>query len=67
VSNHILLSKASRKNYTDTPDMPAGSYFNNSRGVWMKDNQELITHDSETGIEATKKCDVETGEDQKGE
>ena len=47
--------------------MPAGSYFNNSRGVWMKDNQELITHDSETGIEATKKCDVETGEDQKGE
>lgn len=67
MSNHLLIKLSTRKPYLQTPKMPKGSQFDHNRGVWMKNNHELINHDSEYGIQATKKCDVETGEDQKGE
>ena len=66
MSNHVLIDVAKRKPYTSTPEMPKRSKFDHKRGVWLRDNEILIGPNSEFGVQATKKCDVETGEDQKG-
>ncbi|MCB5196918.1 hypothetical protein [Deefgea salmonis] len=67
MQEHLLIRLAKRKPYHQTPEMPEGSFFNNTRGLWIKNNNPLIQHSSEFGVQATKKCDLETGEDQKGE
>lgn len=67
MSQHILLQYATRKPYKSIPEMPEGAIFDTSKGYWVKDNTCLITPTSDYGKQATKKCDQETGEDQKGE
>ena len=64
---HILLQHANRKRFSNTPDMPAGATFDHKKGYWVKDGKELVAHGSKYGAMVTKKCDQETGEDQKGE
>jgi len=67
MSDHVLIALAKRKPYAADPDMPEGCSYDYGRGLWTKANDVLVSHDSEFGVQATKKCDVETGEDQKGE
>jgi len=66
MSPHILLTKATRRPYNDEPEMPENTTYNADKGVWMIDGKPMVdsTNYSER---ATKKCDQETGEDQKGE
>ena len=47
--------------------MPDGSIYDRKKGYWIKDGEKLVTQDSNYGQRVTKKCDQETGEDQKGE
>lgn len=67
MQNHLLIEFAKRKPFQQTPDMPEGSEFDHTRGIWMYENKPLVSHSSKFGTQATKKCDMETGEDQKGE
>lgn len=66
-SEHILLQHSTRKPYSSSPEMPKDAVFDQQRGYWIHDDSPLISPDSEYGKLATKKCDQETGEDQKGE
>jgi hypothetical protein len=63
---HILLTKAIRRPYNDEPEMPAKAIYNPVKGMWTIDGEPMVrtTNYSER---TTKKCDQETGEDQKGE
>jgi len=67
MQQHILAERAYR--YPEALDMPApeGCTFNNQKGYWIDDvsGQAMMKCDSRQP--QTKKADVETGEDQKGE
>jgi len=47
--------------------MPVGATFDHKKGYWVKDGKELVSQGSKYGVLVSKKCDQETGEDQKGE
>ena len=65
MSQHILLKYATRKPYKSNPEMPDEAVFDLLKGYWIQNNHYLIT--SKYGKLTTKKCDLETGEDLKGE
>lgn len=68
MAQHILIQHAKRKSYSSTPDMPTGSFFDSTKGYWKdKDGKILVSSKSKYGSAVSKKCDQETGEDQKGE
>ena len=67
MKQHILIKNAKRKLYSSIPDMPAGSFFDSIKGYWIKDREQLVSKGSKYGAMVSKKCDQETGEDQKGE
>ena len=64
---HILLEHAKRKAFTDSPEMPENSSFDTLKGYWVLDGKPLVSPGSKYGALVSKKCDQETGEDQKGE
>jgi hypothetical protein len=47
--------------------MPNDAYYDAEKGYWMRANKSLVSYQSPFGALVTKKCDIETGEDQKGE
>ena len=63
--NHILLNVATRRRHQN-PDMPLSATYDISAGFWMLDGQPLVTTDA-LGPLTSKKNDLETGEDQKGQ
>lgn len=65
--DHVLVQNAKRKRYSAIPDMPDGAYYDEAKGYWMKGSSSLISPGSKYGAQVSKKCDQETGEDQKGE
>ncbi|WP_439826900.1 hypothetical protein [Aeromonas enteropelogenes] len=67
MSQHFLIKLATKKPYLDKPEMPEGSFYDSVKGYWVKAGESLVSYSSEFGVMATKKCDIETGEDQKGE
>ncbi len=66
MTQHLLVSLSTRKPYKEAPQMPKGSTYDNTLGMWLYNNSPLI-EDSQFETQSTKKCDMETGEDQKGE
>jgi len=64
---HVLIEFATKRPYSNTPIMPEGAIYNKERGYWIKNGEPLVSYNSEYGTRVTKKCDIETGEDQKGE
>lgn len=64
---HVLIKFSTKKPYANIPDMPNGAVYSLEKGYWMQNGEPLVSYNSEYGINATKKCDIETGEDQKGE
>ena len=68
MKQHILLEKAYV--YDDIPRklLPEGCSYDRKDGLWRIDatGEVMMVSDSAQRPE-TKKCDVETGEDQKGE
>ena len=65
MAEHILIAHATRRPYATTPVLPDGIQYDAVQGYWTKDGVALVaTGELEN---TTKKCDQETGEDQKGE
>lgn len=67
-SEHILLTLATRRPFRSVPRLPHDAGYDPPRGYWVKDAKPLVTMEEfVSGESNTKKCDQETGEDQKGE
>ncbi|WP_435946472.1 hypothetical protein [Dryocola sp. BD586] len=64
---HVLIQFATKRPFSSKPEMPESSVYSQEKGYWMKDEKPLVSYDSEYGTRVSKKCDIETGEDQKGE
>ena len=67
MSSHILIQHAKRKPYSQRPEMPKDALFDNQKGYWLTGDTPLVSPGSKYGALVSKKCDQETGEDQKGE
>ena len=65
MAEHILVTCATRRPYDITPALPDGIQYDAARGYWTKDGVALVVGGEYE--QTTKKCDQETGEDQKGE
>lgn len=62
---HILLTTALGTAIRDETPMPEGAEYDVVLGAWRGDNG-LLAYDPDTD-RVTKKQDIETGEDQKGQ
>ena len=68
MTDHVLLKHATRRPFREFPELPEGAAYDTSAGVWMLDGEPLVRSVRPGGpFQSTKKCDQETGEDQKGE
>lgn len=67
MSQHILIELAKRKPYSTSPEMPKDAVFDSAKGYWLSGSNPLVSPGSKYGALVSKKCDQETGEDQKGE
>ncbi len=68
MKNHILLEKAHIYNLSRIESELEGCSYDNVNGYWLIDkNQTPVIFDSDWPKPQSKKNDVETGEDQKGE
>ena len=68
MTSHVLMTHAARSPYRTTPPMPAGAHYDPVRGYWILDGAPLVSSpEFSADGRMTKKCDQETGEDQKGE
>jgi hypothetical protein len=68
MSKHVLLENAFR--YTDPKvnPIPENWTYNKSSGYWVKnETAEAMMLSANPNCSQTRKADVETGEDQKGE
>jgi len=68
MKQHILLERA--KSYTEPRDIsfPDGYKFAEKQGYWINDvSGEAMMLSKDAQRQQSKKCDRETGEDQKGE
>ena len=64
---HPLLTYSTVRPYRAVPDLPRGATYDTARGVWLRDGRPLVDTEEFRMGGVTKKCDQETGEDQKGE
>lgn len=65
---HVLIEKAFMFDNVKEPTKPKGCYYDRSVGLWRVDGTgEVMMLSDSFDKPATKKCDIETGEDQKGE
>lgn len=66
--SHLLLEVAIRTRHRTTPDIPPAATYDAVSGYWMLDGKALIrTPGCRLGGPSSKKNDMETGEDQKGQ
>lgn len=65
---HILLQKAFNYKKRKNVRAPQGYSFDSTLGAWKnKINNTLLIHSANYPLLGTKKHDIETGEDHKGE
>ncbi len=68
MKEHILLEKAHRCTEPSVFPVPSDCVFQEKRGYWTKcSTNEVMMLSSNPPLLQSKKCDRETGEDQKGE
>lgn len=68
MKEHILLEKAHRYSEPSVVPVPNDCVFLEQRGYWIKcSTNEVMMLSSDPRLPQSKKCDRETGEDQKGE
>lgn len=67
MSSHILLSQATRRPYQEAPTLPEDCIYDSAKGFWTVNGEPLVRSEQFAERPVTKKCDQETGEDQKGE
>lgn len=68
MQGHLLLERAYIYPLPKKPSQPDDCTFDHEKGYWVfnRTGQPLVTLEDHPRLE-TKKCDVETGEDRKGE
>lgn len=68
MKQHILLEKAERYDYQNRNIKPSNATYDSEKGFWVinESNDLYMKSDFALNIDS-KKCDIETGEDQKGE
>ncbi|MCC8199663.1 MAG: hypothetical protein LIP06_14150 [Tannerellaceae bacterium] len=66
---HILLQKIFKYKKRETLSIPAGYEFDSFLGAWVSvhDKSLLLVNGTDFIGQGSKKCDIETGEDQKGQ
>lgn len=69
MKEHILIDKACIYKSTQETEPPAGCIYDRHNGFWRIDNcEKSVMMKSDLGRKpSSKKWDIETGEDQKGE
>ncbi|MBR0413749.1 MAG: hypothetical protein IJI67_01600 [Clostridia bacterium] len=68
MKKHIIIEKSKKYVLTNQELVPAGCSYNSKGGFWVDDSSNIAMMRSlNFELAATKKCDIETGEDQKGE
>jgi len=68
MTQHFLVKNATRKPYRAVPEMSETSFYNDAKGYWEDGDGPLVqSKDYLENGPVSKKCDMETGEDQKGE
>ena len=68
MKKHILLEKAFRYPVPIVEPIPQNCTFQEKQGYWTTNSTgEIMMLSNDPGLPVTKKCDRETGEDQKGE
>lgn len=67
VKEHILIKRGTKRPFRETPEMPLGAIYDRAAGFWKLNGQPLLRSPEFKDHPVTKKCDQETGEDQKGE
>ncbi len=65
---HIIIEKAVKYSVPDQSPTPYGCTYKTQEGYWVENlsNTAMMKSDNPQKP-TTKKCDIETGEDQKGE
>jgi len=67
-TKHILIEKAFIYKKKQKKFKNKNYIYNHSLGYWIqKNNKKPAIYDTEFPVSMTKKADIETGEDQKGE
>ena len=67
MTEHILIKLSTSEPYADTPEMPASATYDPALGIWELDGVPMCENPDVNLVSMTKKRDIETGEDQKGE
>ena len=68
VAEHILMTRATRRQYNEIPSMPDCTKYDSVKGYWLNNGEPMVTTDEFLeGSFGSKKRDLETGEDLKGE
>ncbi len=68
MKKHILLDKAYSYSEPTMVPIPEGYSFNERKGYWTNNiTGEVMMLSDDRRLPTSKKCDRETGEDQKGE
>lgn len=67
-TQHVLLTHSTRRPFRKVPQLPSEVSYDPVKGYWVVDGQPMATVPNLVGgPPSSKKCDQETGEDQKGE
>ncbi len=64
---HVLLKRATRRRYTEAPRLPSDAIYDSKAGYWKQAGAAMVRTREFAYSRVSKKCDLETGEDQKGE
>lgn len=67
MSEHILVTLSTRRKYFEVPDLPQDAKYDRGHGYWGVSEGPLVCDNRFIDKQVSKKCDQETGEDQKGE
>jgi hypothetical protein len=67
MSEHLLVTLSTRRKYSEIPDLPRDAKYDRGHGYWSVSGGPLVYDTQFVDKRVSKKCDQETGEDQKGE
>ena len=68
MKEHILIEKSNKYNIPEQNPIPSGCTYSAKEGFWVENTSNIAMMKTDKPQKPTsKKCDVETGEDQKGE
>lgn len=68
MKQHIIIEKAKRYNANGIIETPEGCNYDAHSGYWVNNNTSIpMMLGNGSRKPTSKKCDIETGEDQKGE